>query len=440
MMMPDFQLQVSQGNNQAVHFSGPPFSSARASSPVQPSQPHQLPPQSHMFGNTHLSHIQGANQANSQHPGYTLRLAKERHIQQMLPQRQHPLSGPSAVPTVQNGSQMQQQGQGSASGVIPSQHHLKQQHPGQNSLSSTVLPKQTATTTSHKQKKQQGQQQSRQNQQQRNQGSQQAKLMKSLGRGNMMHQSPADATQASGTSTTCKNQTPVKNVMQQGTGYFAGSRGPSIHQPGNQPKIHISQVSQSPVQTTDINNQQGSVKGSPNQTLLASQQSPLHSSPQLTAQQQQQRYMNPSQNNIQRLMMQQNRHTNTDGSIELPADQVQHNQAMPSASLARCTDSGSPGISSNQQKQESSHDSVAVTSTSRLASSPHDTFVGSDALLSTSSQMLQRQLSGGVPIHGHGIGVQMQPQQSRQQLQSQQQRRLIVQGNVYTHPSNSGPG
>jgi hypothetical protein len=444
MMMPDFQLQASQGNNQAVHFSGQQFSSTGASSPVQSfpvqqSHPHQIPPQSHMFGNTHLSHIQGANQANSQQPGYSMHLAKERHIQQMIPQQQCPLSGPSAVPTIQNGSEMQQQSQGSASSVIPSQQQLKQQHPVQSSLSSSVLPNQAAITTSHKQKKQQGQQQSRQNQHQRNQGSQQAKLMKSLGRGNMMQQSPADVTQASGTSTACKNQAPDKNVMQQGTEYFAGSRGPSIPQPGNQSKIYASQASQLPMQTPDMDNQQGSVKGSPNQTLLTSHQSPLHSSSQMAIQQQHQRYMNPSQSNIQRLMMQQNRHMNTDAGIELPADQVQHNPTMPLASLARSTDSDCPGISSiNQWKQEPSHDPAAVTSTSQLASLPHDSFVGSDALLSTSSQMLQRQLSGGVPIYGHGIGNQMQQQQSRQQLQSQQQR-PIVQGSVYTHPSNSGP-
>uniref|UniRef100_A0A0A9GFE8 Uncharacterized protein n=1 Tax=Arundo donax TaxID=35708 RepID=A0A0A9GFE8_ARUDO len=272
--------------------------------------------------------------------------------------------------------------------------------------------------------------------------------MKSLGRGNMMHQSPVDATQASGIAITCKNQVPDKNVMQQGTGYFAGSKGslPSMPQPGSQPKIYASQMPQSPMQMPDVSNQ-GSVKGSPNHSLLASQQAPLHSSSQLSTQQQQQqqRYVNPSQNNIQRLMMQQNRHMNTDGRIELPFDQVQHNQLMPSASLARSTDSGSPGVSStNQRRPESSNDLTAVTSTAQLASAPQDTFVGSDTLLSSSSQgMLQRQLSGGVPIHRHGIGGQLQQQQSRQQLQSQhqqQQQRPVVQGSVYPHPSNPGPG
>ncbi|KAK8452987.1 hypothetical protein SEVIR_5G210200v4 [Setaria viridis] len=457
MMMPEFQLQVSQGNNQVVHFSGPPFSNAGGSSPVQSfpvqqSQPHQMPQQSHMYGNTHLSHTQGTNQSNpQQQQAYAMRF-KERHIQQMMPQQQRPLPGTSTVPTVQNGSQMQQQSQGCAAGVIPaSQPQHKQQHPAQNPLGNPMLPHQPSANTSHKQKKQQGQQQPRQNQQQRNQGSQQAKLMKSLGRGNMMHQNPVDASQASGISANCKNQIPDKNVMQQGPGHLVGSKGsiPSIPQPGSQPKIYTSQMPLSPMQTPDVSNQ-GAVKGSSNHTLLTSQQGQLHSPSQLATQQQQQlRYMNPSQNNIQRLMMQQNRHMNTDGRTELPVDQVQHNQVISSASLARSTDSGSPGISSmSQRKQESSHDPSAVTSTPQLASSPQDTFVGSDKLLPSSSQsMLQRQMSGGMPIHGHAIGGQLQQQQSRQQLQSQhlqqqqqQHQRPVVQGSVYAHPSNSGPG
>lgn len=441
MMMPEFQLQVSQGNNHAVHFSGPPFSNAGASSPVQSfpvqqSQPHPMSQQSHMYGNTHLSHTQGTNQSNPhQQQAYAMRLAKERHIQQMMPQQQRPLPGASTVSTVHNGSQMQQQSQGSAAGAIPaSQPHHKQQHPAQNPLGNPMLPQSLSTTTSHKQKKQQGQQQPRQNQQQRNQGSQQAKLMKSLGRGNMMPQSPVDGTQASAVSTTCKNQVPDKNVVQQGPGHFVGSKG-SIPQPGSQPKVYTSQMPLTPMQTPDINHQ-GAVKGSSNHTLLTSQQGPLHSPSQLATQQQQLRYMNSSQNNIQRLMMQQNRHMNTDGRIESPVDQVQHNQVMSSASLARSTDSGSPGISSiSQRKQESSHDLCGVTSTSQLASSPQDSFLGSDKLLPSSSQsMLQRQMSGGVPIHGHAVGGQLQ-QQSRQQ-----QQRPVGQGNVYAHPSNSGPG
>ncbi|CAN6173421.1 unnamed protein product [Urochloa humidicola] len=453
MMMPEFQLQVSQGNNQVVHFSGPPFSNAGGSSPVQQSQPHQMPQHSHMYGNSHLSHAQGTNQSNSQQQAYAMRLAKERHIQQMMPQQQRPLPGATAVPTVQNGSQMQQQSQGCAAGVIPaSQPQHKQPHPAQNPLGNPMLPHQPSANTSHKQKKQQGQQQPRQNQQQRNQGSQQAKLMKSLGRGHMMHQTPVDASQASGISANCKNQIPDKNVMQQGPGHLVGTKGsiPSVPQPGSQPKVYTSQMPVSPMQTPDVSNQ-GAVKGSgsSNHTLLTSQQGQLHSPSQLATQQQPLRYMNPSQNNIQRLMMQQNRHMNTDGRTELPVDQVQHNQVMSSASLARSTDSGSPGISSmSQRKQELSHDPNAVTSTPQLANSPQDTFVGSDKLLPSSSQsMLQRQMSGGMPIHGHGIAGQLQQQQSRQQLQSQQQQqqqqqhqRSVVQGSVYPHPSNSGPG
>lgn len=441
MTVQEFQMQVSQGNSQAVHFSGTPFSNAGTSSlvqsfPVQQSQPHQMPQQMHMFGNTQHSHIRGANQSNPQHQAYA-RLAKERQIQQsMMPQQQHPLSAAGAVPTVQNGSQMQAQ---SATSSIPSSHsHHKKQNPAQNPQDSSVHPNQPANSISNKQKKQQAQQQSRQNQQQRNQGSQQAKLMKSLGRGNMMQQnSPVDATQPSSINATSNNQVSDKNMVQQGPAYFAGNKGsiPSVSQPGNQPKVYAAHVPLPPIQSSDIGGQ-GSVQGSPNQTLLVPHQAPIHSSSQLaTQQQQQQRHMNPSHNNIQRLMMQQNRHVNTDGRIELPVDQVQHNQVIPSTSIARSTDSGSPGLSSVQQrKQESSQDPSAVTSTSQLASSPQDTFIGNEALLSASNQgMLQREMSGGVPVHGHVIGAQRQQQQARQQQRP-------VQGSVYAHPSNSGPG
>uniref|UniRef100_A0A0D9XV79 Myb-like domain-containing protein n=1 Tax=Leersia perrieri TaxID=77586 RepID=A0A0D9XV79_9ORYZ len=432
MMMQEFQMQVSQGNSQSIHYTGTPFSNVGASSPghpfpVQSSQPHQMPQQSHVLGNTHHPHIQGTTQSSPQQQAYGMRLAKDRHAQQcVMTQQQHPLSGASTASPVQNGSQMQQQSQGPPSSVQSSQSQHKQQHPTQNSQDNSVLPSQPVNT-SHKQKKQQGQQQSRQNQQQRNQGSQQAKLMKSLGRGNMMHHSPpVETTQASGIPTTPKNQVSDKTMVQQGPGYFTGNKGlvSSVVQPGNQHKLYGSQMLHSPIQTPDVGNQ-SSMQSSPNQTLLTSQQAPLHSSSPLATQQQQQqqRYMNPSHNNIQRLMMQQNRHMNTDGRIESPVDQVQHNQIIPSTSMAKSADSGSPGgVSSiNQRRQESSHDPTAVLSTLQLASSPQDTYVGNEMLLSASSQgMLQRQMSGGVPIHGHGIGGQRQQQQSQQQKPSVQ--------------------
>lgn len=426
-------MQAPQGNSQAIHLSGTPFPHAGTFSPVQQSQPHQMPQQSHMFGNTQHSHIRGANQSSPQHQAYA-RLAKERHIQQCMMSQQHPLSAASAVPTVQNGSQTQAQSVVNAVPSSQSQH--KKQQPAQHPRDSSVLPNQPANSTSHKQKKQ-AQQQLRQNQQQRNQGSQQAKLMKSLGRGNMMQQNPSvDVTQPSSISATLKTQVSYKNTAQQAPAYFAGNKGliPSVPQPGNQPKTYASHKPQSPIQASDIGNQ-GSIQGSPHQTLLASQQAPVHLSSQLTTQQQQQqRHMNPSHNNIQRLMMQQNRHMNSDVRIELPVDQV--NQVIPSTSVARSTDSGSPGVSSTQhRKQESSQDPTAVTSTSQLASSPQDSFAGNEALLSAPNPgMGQRQMSGDVLIHGKVIGTQ------RQRQQAQQQQRPVVEGSVYAHPSNSRPG
>src|SRR6185312_13269339 len=95
--------------------------------------------------------------------------------------------GASAVLNVQNNTQILQQGQAPAANPVPfSQPQHQQQQAAQNVPDSSSSPNQPASITQQKQKKQQGQQQPRQNHQQRNQGSQQAKLMKSLGRGNML--------------------------------------------------------------------------------------------------------------------------------------------------------------------------------------------------------------------------------------------------------------
>lgn len=441
MMMPEFHMQVSHGSSQAVNFSSmnPSFSGAAASSPVQqPQQPHQMTQPPHMFGNPHHSQIQGTSHSSPQQQAYAMRLAKERQIQQrMVTQQQNDLSGASAVSSVQNGSQISQQNQAPAATPVPStqQQHQRQQS-AQNPPDKSALPNQPANTTQHKQKKQQGQQQPRQNQQQRNQGSQQAKLMKSLGRGNMLipQTAPVDTTPASAFSTSPKKQVSDKKLVQHGQGFFPGNKAStsSMPQPGNQHKLYTSPLPQSPKQLPDIGNQ-GLMQGSPSQTLLASQQPLLHSKSPLTTQQQQQ--INPSQNSIQRMTMQQNIQMNSDCRTDSQTP------------IPQSTEPGSPGLLSiNQQKHEASLEPTAVTSTSKLLSSPKDNFVGNETLLPSSSQdVLQRQISGGLPMHGQGIGGQWHQQQSRQHLQSphqqqpQHQQRPVVQGGVYA-PSNSGPG
>ncbi|XP_062180648.1 chromatin modification-related protein EAF1 B-like isoform X2 [Phragmites australis] len=443
--MPDFNMQVSQGSSQTVHFSSmnPSFSNVAASSPVQlPQQPNQMSQPLHMLENPDHSQIQGTN-SSPQQRAYAMRLAKERPMQQrMLPQQHSDLSGASAVPSVQSGSQILQQNQASAVNLVPcSQPQHQRQQAAQNLPDGSSSPNQPSGTTLQKQKKQQGQQQSRQNQQQRNQGSQQAKLMKSLGRGNMLvpQTPPVDSMPADAVLTPSKKHMPDKKLMQHGQRFFPANTSPtpSMPQPVNQPKQYTS-LPQSPKQLPDIGSQ-GSMQGSSNQPLLASQQPLLHSNLTLTTHQQQ-RQINPSQNGIQRTMMQQNRQLNSECRTDSHIDQVQHNQMVPTTSIPQSTDSGSPILSSvDQQKHESSNNPSLVTSSSKLLSSPKDTSFGNETLLPSSSQdVLQTQISGGFPMRGQGVGGQWN-QQARQQLQSQHQQRPVIQGSIYA-PSNSGPG
>ncbi|OEL27980.1 Chromatin modification-related protein EAF1 A [Dichanthelium oligosanthes] len=439
--MPKFDMQVAQGSSQAiVQFSSmnPSFSNVAAASPVQqPQRSHQMSQSLQMFGNPHHSQIQGTS-SSPQQQAYAIHLAKERQMKQrMAPQQHSDVSGASAVPNVQNSTQILQQNQASAANPVSSQPQHQRQQPAQNVLDGNSAPYQPASTTQQKQKKQQGQQQSRQNQQQRSQGSQQAKLMKSLGRGNMlMPQTPPNDSMPANSASTPPKKHVSEKLVQHGQGHFPANTtapSPSMPQPGNQPKL-VTSLSQSPKKVPDIVNQ-GIMQGSLSQTLLATQQPPLHSKSTLTTQLQQ-RQINPSQNSIERAMVQQNRQMNSDCRTDLHIDQGQHNQMVPT-SLPQGADSGSlvaPLV--NQQKQEASHNPVSVTPSLKLPSSSKDTSFGNETL--SSQDLRQRQVSGGFPINGQGDGGQWN-QQARQQLPSQHQQRPVVQGSVYA-PSNSGPG
>ncbi|KAG8086576.1 hypothetical protein GUJ93_ZPchr0010g7291 [Zizania palustris] len=412
ILRPHDPMQVSQGNSQAVSCMNQSFSNATVSSPAQsfpiqqPQQTHQVSQPSHMFGNTHHSQTQGTSHSGPQQQTHAMRLVKERQIQQrMVPQQHNDLPGASAVPSVQNGSQgqQQQQQQSPTASSAPSQPQHQWQQSAQNPPDSYALPNQPANATQHKQKK--GQQQPRQNQQQRNQGSQQAKLMKSLGRGNMLiPQTTVDTAPANVVSASSKKQISENKLVQHGQGTLPGAgiktSSPSRPHPGNLHKLYISPSPQSPKQLQDIGNQ-GVRQGSPSQPLLTSQQLPLHSKSPSTTPQQQHRQINSSQTSIQRMMMHQNLLTNSDCRTDPQTNQVQHNQ-MISTPIPRSTDSGSPGVSSiNQQKHDASNDSTAVASTSMMLSS-QDTFVGNKTLLSPSNQdVLERQIpSDFQPMYG----------------------------------------
>ncbi|XP_062232326.1 chromatin modification-related protein EAF1 B-like [Phragmites australis] len=215
--MPDFHMQGSLGSSEAIHFSSmnPSFSNVAASPVQQPQRRHQMPQSSHMFGNSDHSQIQGTS-SSPQQQACAMSLAKERQMQQhMVPQQHSDLSGASAVPSVQSGSQILQHNQASAVNPVPcSQPQHQRQQAAQNTPASSSSPNQPASTTLQKQKKQQGQHQSRQNQQQRYQGSQQAKLMKSLGRGNMLmpQTPPVDSTPTNAVSTPSKKHMPDKKT------------------------------------------------------------------------------------------------------------------------------------------------------------------------------------------------------------------------------------
>nr|XP_010932960.2 chromatin modification-related protein EAF1 B [Elaeis guineensis] len=253
MMIQELQLQVSQGNGQAVApFNGmsASFSSTTATPPIQTfpipqhQQSHQIPQQAPILGNSRHPHIQGTSQSSSQQQAYAYRFAKERQLQQQMMTR-HPFSGSNAISPIQNSSQIQQQTQLSAPmSVSPSQAQHKQQQMPRNLQSGCGMPNQIK-----QRQREQVEQQPKQQQQQRQQSQQQAKLMKGLGRGSMlMHQKlPGDAPQIGGFSTASKDQASEKHLMQQCSSCFSGSLGLSsiLPQTGNQQKMYSSEQPQS---------------------------------------------------------------------------------------------------------------------------------------------------------------------------------------------------
>ncbi|XP_047094521.1 chromatin modification-related protein EAF1 B-like isoform X2 [Lolium rigidum] len=398
VVKPELHLQVSPGSSQAAHFSSmnPSFSKSAASSPLQQTQrPHLMSQPPNMMGNPHLPQTQGASHSSPHQQPYAMQLAKDRQYQHRMVSQQHnDLSVASVVPSVQKGPQTKQQNLASAvASTAASQPPHPKQQSAKNPPGNSALHNQPANATEPKQKKLPGQQQPRQNQQQRNQASQQAKLMKSLGRGNMQAaQTPTvDATPAGAVSTASKKQ--------------ASGNKASISvtpQPGNQHKLYPS-VPQSAKQFPDIGNQ-GLMQAPPSHTVLASQPPPLHAKFSATMQQQNQRQANPSQNSIQRLMVQQNAQMKPDCRVEAQIDQAQRTQVIPALPISHGMESGSPGSvpSVNQQKPQASvHDPAAVTSTPEPFISPKGNSVGNETPLPSSSQgMLQRQLSGGLSMHG----------------------------------------
>lgn len=475
MMMQEIHMQASQANGQSVppfNGLGASFSNAVIPAPIQTfpvqqhQQSHQMLQQAHMLGNPHHHHIQGTNHSSPQQQAYAIRVAKERQLQQrLMPHQQHHISGQNAVSPIQNNSQIQPQSQ-PCSPVTPvssSQGQQKQQSISRNpppGMSNQIMKQRQRQQVQHHQPRQQQQQQQLQQQQQRQQSQQQVKLMKGLGRGNVLihHNLSADTPQISGFSTTSKNQVSDKHMMQQGQGFFPGNPGlnPALHQPGSQTNIYPHPLPQSTKQISPISDtcNQGSAQSSPSHNMLTSQQAPIPSSVSLPKQHQQpqQRYMNQSQQSTQRIMLQQNRQMNSDGRAQSSTDQGPVNKTVPSASITQGSDSGTcaPAVSSpTLWNPEPIYDTDASPPMAQVVRPAQETVVGSEALVPSSSQSLvPHQLPGGVPLHGQDVGgqwqqqqqQQQQPQHQQEQQHSQHENQQTVQSNLYTQPSELGPG
>ncbi|KAG6722046.1 hypothetical protein I3842_03G142200 [Carya illinoinensis] len=272
MIVPELQMQATQGNGQAIpHFNGltSAFSNQTTSPPVQPygghsQQHHQMSPQrSHALSGPHHPHIQGPNPATgSQNQAYAIRLAKDRNLQQQryLQQQQQqqqqfaasnaimphvpPLPQPPTSSSIQNNSQIQSQTSSqpvSMSPVTPSSpmaplssQHQQKHHLPQHGISRS--PGVSGLTSQMGKQRRQPQQQPFQqsgrhhpNQRQQAQSQQQAKHLKGIGRGSMsVHQNlPIDHCHINGLSVPPGSQAPEKGEQimhaMQGQGLYTGS-------------------------------------------------------------------------------------------------------------------------------------------------------------------------------------------------------------------------
>lgn len=441
-----------------------------------PQQQHQgSPQQPHALGSPHHPHLQGPNHATgSQQQAYAIRLAKERQMQQRYMQQQqqqfaasnalmshvqsqphHPISS-----TLQNSSQVQSQTSSqpvSLSPLTPSspltpvsaqhqqKHHLPphglSRNPGGSGLSNQ-MGKQRQRQAQHQHLQQTGR--SHPQQRQHVQSQQQAKLMKGVGRG-LAHQNlPVDPSHLNGLSMPPGNQSLEKGEqimqMMQGQGVYSGSSlnpiqpsKPLIPQSSNhsplQQKLISSSAPPAPKQLQQMpshsdNTTQGQVPSvPPGHPLSVSHQAVptavmASNHQQLQPQSQpHQKQVNQTQPSIQR-MLQQNHQVNS----EMPnksqtdiaqADHPMNNTPQVGASMAMpqsCIDSP---IVAPQWK--SSDNSTAQAGS--VGSPPCTNSAGNEPIATVSQGLGPRQLSGGLPSHGHNVGAQWPQQQQRPHLQ-----------------------
>nr|XP_025888644.1 chromatin modification-related protein EAF1 B-like isoform X1 [Solanum lycopersicum]XP_025888645.1 chromatin modification-related protein EAF1 B-like isoform X1 [Solanum lycopersicum] len=383
MMVPEPQLQTSQGSSQVV----PPFGGLSSSfpnqsaSPVNPyplhhQQSHPMSSQQPLMLSPHHPHLQGANHAtNSQQQAYAIRLAKERHLQQRRLQQQQFSHSQPQLPissSLQNSPKTTSQSSLPVSvspltsptsmtpmpqpHTLPAHGHARTAQTAGSSLT-TQMSKQKLRQTGRQQLQSAGRHLPPQRPQ--SQSQQQAKLFKGVGRGNMtMHQNlQVDPSLMNELSSNQANQSAEKGEqatsLMQGHGLYSGSaHGPvqigkqamaphsssQLQQP--QPKIYSGQPAPS---TKHLQQEMPSNPGNSNQNPASLAASDTNSSQQsvpfsvlgssnhqaLVHQQSQvqpqPKLMNKKQATVQRVL-QQNHVVNSDPSKKLQAGESQAEQ------------------------------------------------------------------------------------------------------------------
>ncbi|TYG45250.1 hypothetical protein ES288_D11G159100v1 [Gossypium darwinii] len=560
---PELQMQA-QGNGQGISaFNGlnsayPSQSTAPSvqSYPGHPQQQQQMPQQqSHALSNSHHPQHQGSNHASGpQQQAYAMRVAKERQMQQQrLMQQQQPqqqqqkqftassalmshVQSQTQLPissSLQNSSQIQSQASTQPVSLPPpsspmtpmslqhrQKHHLAPHGLGRNpQTGASGLNNQIGKQRQRQpqQQQQQFQQSGRHHPQQRQppQSQQQTKLLKGVGRGNMLvHQNlSADPAHLNGLSMAPSNQAAEKGEqimhLMQGQGLypgpgtspvqqskplvsqpqqklFSGATPPSTKQP-QQMASHSDNSSQGQVSTVPS----GHIPSAGNQCVLPASVGPNHQHLQLQSQPHQKK-VNQNQSTVQRVL-QQNRQVNSDPLSKPQAEPAQADQQpMNNASQMGTTTTAAvsevgidsanntvqnvPSASSQWKSSDPGYNPgmpTLATQVGSIGSPPLTNSAASVPPPSFNQGLGQRQLPGGLPLHGSKAGAQRpqlpqiqqsstpapsqqhyQPQEQLQQdlhnsppqqlpLQQQSQQQTphlqAVQGSLYHRPSNSKP-
>lgn len=506
-------MQVALGNSQSI----PPFGglsssfSNQTTPPSVPSYPlhhQQLHPmsnqQSHVLTNSHHPHLQGPNLAsNAQHQAYAIRVAKEKHIQQrVLQQQQQQFAASNAMmphvpgqpqPTVSspqsssqsqiNSPQVSLSPLTASSSINSMSSHPKKHHiPPHIVVRNPQVGGSGSINQAGKQRQRQPQQQhvqqsGRHHPQQRNhsQPQQQAKILKGVGRGSMMHEnlltdntlpngpsttpgSQIDNTLLNGPSTTPGSQIAEKGEknmhMIQGEELFSGSGLNSVqplkqpvpshysHQPQAQQKLYSTEASSSKqhqqIRAHSENSNQNHVSPVVAGSTSNSSQAVPSNQQQHRSSQPHSKLLHQTQSAVQ-MLLQQNRQVNSDHANKLQAREA-HSSFEPASTAAfpGCIDVAnalSAVSSASTQWNASEHVSDSCSSNPVTpigsAGSPPSTNPTIEPLPPVCQGIEKIQSSKSLPQVGHDGDVQWSEEPSQLQsptprppLQKQQEEKV----------------